>query len=138
LPFVVVVGAIVLVIAAPHFGPIFPSNQTDTGRNTFPGFLWIELTVMAVSLGCGLIYIVYDAFCTVRWGRSPGKAILHIRPLKTDGRPLGWGAALGRAGSYAASGLLSWVGMIDPLWCLWDENRQCLHDKIVSTIVVQD
>jgi uncharacterized RDD family membrane protein YckC len=28
--------------------------------------------------------------------------------------------------------------MLDPLWCVWDNNRQCLHDKAVGTIVVND
>ncbi|MDP9074374.1 MAG: RDD family protein [Actinomycetota bacterium] len=137
-PFVFVLGAIVLLIAAPHFGPLFPASTSDTGPAPFPGFLWLELTLVAVTLFSQVVYLFYDAFCTVRWGRTPGKAILHLRPVKVDGRPLGWGSALGRAGATAAAGFLSWLGLIDPLWCLWDENRQCLHDKIVSTIVVQD
>src|ERR1700728_2068787 len=30
------------------------------------------------------------------------------------------------------------IGLVDPLWCLWDENRQCLHDKVSDTIVIND
>lgn len=34
--------------------------------------------------------------------------------------------------------IVPWLGFLDPLWCLWDENRQCLHDKAADTIVVND
>jgi len=30
------------------------------------------------------------------------------------------------------------IGLLDPLWCLWDQNQQCVHDLAASTIVVQD
>jgi uncharacterized RDD family membrane protein YckC len=36
------------------------------------------------------------------------------------------------------SGLISWLGIINSLWCLWDPDRQCLHDKVADTIVVND
>jgi uncharacterized RDD family membrane protein YckC len=135
-----IVGAAV-VIAAPHFGPIFPtkdyssSSSSSTGT---PGFVWLELTIVAASVLAGFLYLFYDAFCTVRWGRTPGKAVLHIRPLKADGRPLGWGPALGREALYRLSAVIGIIGLLDSLWCLWDAERQCLHDKAVSTIVVQD
>jgi hypothetical protein len=28
--------------------------------------------------------------------------------------------------------------LLDVLWCLWDEERQCLHDKVASTVVVNE
>jgi hypothetical protein len=31
-----------------------------------------------------------------------------------------------------------YVGLLDPLWCLWDKPyRQCLHDKPAKTVVVK-
>jgi uncharacterized RDD family membrane protein YckC len=48
------------------------------------------------------------------------------------------GRSFARAILYAASGLLSYFGAVNYLWCLWDPNRQCLHDKVVGTIVVND
>jgi hypothetical protein len=30
-----------------------------------------------------------------------------------------------------------YIGLIDPLWCLWDTPyKQCLHDKPPKTVVV--
>jgi hypothetical protein len=48
------------------------------------------------------------------------------------------GQAFGRAALPAAAALFGWVGLLDDLWCLWDEDRQCLHDKIVKTMVIND
>ncbi len=52
--------------------------------------------------------------------------------------PLGAGAAVAREGLYGVCLGVGMIGLIDPLWCLWDGDRQCLHDKEVSMIVVQD
>jgi hypothetical protein len=30
------------------------------------------------------------------------------------------------------------IGLLDPLWCLWDANQQCLHDKVVDSVVIND
>jgi uncharacterized RDD family membrane protein YckC len=127
-----------VVLAAPHFGPLFPQDNSATGSGTVPGFAWLELTIVATAFVLGILFLLYQAFCTARWGRTPGKAILHIRALRSDGRPLGAGAALGREAIYAVCLGVGVVGLINPLWCLWDGNRQCLHDKVVSTIVVHD
>jgi uncharacterized RDD family membrane protein YckC len=143
LPVTALVIGVAVVVAAPHFGPIFPprdySSMSPASSSTrTPGFVWLELTIVVASLAAGFLYLFYDAFCTVRWGRTPGKAILHIRPLKSDGRPLTWGPALGREGLYRLSAVVGVIGLLDVLWCLWDSERQCLHDKAVSTIVVHD
>jgi uncharacterized RDD family membrane protein YckC len=139
LPVIAVVIGVAVAVAAPHFGPLFPStDNSSSSSNRTPGFVWLELTIVAASLVLGVLLLFYDAFCTVRWGRTPGKAVLHIRPLKADGRPLGWGPALGREAIYRLSGVVGIIGLLDVLWCLWDSERQCLHDKALSTIVVQD
>jgi uncharacterized RDD family membrane protein YckC len=138
LPVTALVIAGAIVGAAPHFGPLFPSSDNASSSNRTPGFVWLELTIVVASLALGVLFLFYDAFCTVRWGRTPGKAVLHIRPLKSDGRRLGWGPALGREALFRLSGVIGIIGLLDPLWCVWDAQRQCLHDKAVSTIVVQD
>jgi uncharacterized RDD family membrane protein YckC len=139
LPVTLTATIVAVVLAAPHYGPLFPpQDNSSTGTGPVPGFLWLELTVVATSLVLGGLFLLYQAYCTVHWGRTPGKAILHIRPLKTDGRPVGAGAAVGREALYDLSLVVGMIGLIDPLWCLWDGDRQCLHDKVLSTIVVQD
>jgi len=64
---------------------------------------------------------------------------MHIRPIQVaDRATLGFLRALGRAGAVAMASALSWIGLIDYLWCLRDANGQCVHDKIVDTVVVTD
>jgi uncharacterized RDD family membrane protein YckC len=134
-----VLVSITLAIAAPHFGPIFPTISNDPNATVpLPGFVWIYVTVFGCLLATGIIMIFYEAIFTVRYGRTLGKAWLHIRPVRTDGHPLGWGSAFGRVTIYYLFGFASWIGLIDPLWCLWDENHQCLHDKAASTLVIND
>lgn len=140
LPAFALILGVTLAIAAPHFGPIFPkvyANQTDEPVPV-PGFLWIYLCVFGSVLATGLVMILYESMMTVRYGRTLGKAWLHIRPVQLDGTPLGPGRAFGRVAIYWLTGFASWLGVLDPLWCLWDDKRQCLHDKVAGTIVIND
>jgi uncharacterized RDD family membrane protein YckC len=148
LPVTAALIAIGVLLTAPHYGPLFPSNQACSAqsaaygcpvKNPFPGFLWLELTIVLASLAASAIYVIADAAITSHWHRTPGKAIMHIRPIHVPDRAaLGFWRALGRAAAIAGAGLLSWIGLLDYLWCLWDPNGQCVHDKIVDTVVVTD
>ncbi len=68
-------------------------------------------------------------------GRTVGKLLTRMRVLRLDGQRFTWWAALERSGGYVAglaTGLLGFVQIF------WDRNRQCVHDKIVGTVVVMD
>jgi uncharacterized RDD family membrane protein YckC len=139
LPVLGILVAIAVVLIAPHAGPIFPRvHPNASGTQPVPGFVWIELGVLGASVATGLVLVAYETIATARYGRTLGKAWLGIRPLRTNGNHLGWGRAFGRVAIYWLAGALNWVGALDPLWCLWDENRQCLHDKVVDTVVIND
>jgi len=140
LPVLATLAGVAVALVAPHVGPLFPValNNNSDARLPTPGILWIELTVFGAAFVTGLVAVVYEAVATARYGRTLGKMWLQIRPLRIDGGPLGSGRAFGRAGLYWLSSVLGWVGILNPLWCLWDADRQCLHDKIVRTIVVND
>lgn len=137
LPTALVLAGIVLAFAGPHLGQMFPPANGDPNAPP-PGIVWVILIGFGSTLVAGVLFVVYDAVSTVKFGRSLGKRWVHIRVLRTDGTPLTWGRAFGRAAIYWASGFLSWIGLIDPLWCCWDENVQCLHDKAAGAIVVRD
>jgi uncharacterized RDD family membrane protein YckC len=80
----------------------------------------------------------YETVGVAKFGRTLGMAWLHIRPVRVDGAPLGWGRALARAVIFSVAGFLGWIGLLDPLWCLWDDRRQCLHDKVADSIMIND
>ncbi|HUI02049.1 MAG TPA: RDD family protein [Acidimicrobiales bacterium] len=128
-----------LAIAAPHFGPIFPTYPPyDNGSHPPPGILWVYVDVFACVLAMGLVLVAYETVTTIRYGRTVGKAWMHIRPLRVDGAALNPGRAFGRVALYWVSMFFGWLGLLDPAWCLWDPVQQCLHDKVVDTIVVND
>jgi len=139
LPVLALFVVIAVILVAPHAGPLFPRNDTDQyGPSPTPGIVWIYLAVIACVVATGVVMVIYEGVATARYGRTLGKAWLRIRPVRIDGSPLGWGRSFGRISIYWISGFLSWVGLLDPLWCLWDANQQCLHDKVVGSLVIND
>ena len=138
LPVVAALVALAVVLVAPHAGPMFPTAPDGRVPTRTPGFVWVELAVLGALVASGAVMIAYETVATARYGRTLGKAWLHIRPLRTDGAAPGWGRSFGRAALQGVAGIFSWIGLLDPLWCLWDDSRQCLHDKVAGTIVVND
>ena len=72
------------------------------------------------------------------YGRTLGKRWLKIRPVMLDGQALGWGRSFGRAAAEWFASALGWIGLVNYLWCLWDANTQCVHDKVAGTLVIND
>lgn len=78
-----------------------------------------------------------------RNGQSPGKQMLGIAVIREDGQEVTFGWALwrqvvvigllfGTVFSFFTGGIILFI---DYLWPLWDEKRQCLHDKMVASRV---
>ncbi len=133
--------AAAIALEAPHIGPLFPTTNGNPGAPVpFPGIFAIEFTVIGVLFVTSLLWYLYEVVATARYGRTLGKAWMHIRPVRLDGTPVGWGSASGRAAISWVAGCFasSWVGLVDPLFCCWDPIQQCLHDKVAGTIVITD
>jgi uncharacterized RDD family membrane protein YckC len=85
---------------------------------------------------------VYEVELPFRYhGQTPGKRIMKIAiaPLE-PGAPLRRGQLTYRMLMTQLFNLLGscYVGLLDPLWCLWDKPyKQCLHDKGPKTVVVR-
>ena len=81
---------------------------------------------------------------TLSRGQTPGKQLLGIRVMRTDGTASDWGWTFIRellVKEILFRGI-AWLtvigGLLDLLWAFWDKDRQTLHDKIVKTVVVDD
>ncbi|GAA4930611.1 putative RDD family membrane protein YckC [Nonomuraea thailandensis] len=87
----------------------------------------------------GLFVATYSQVTTSRWGGTPGKLICRLRVVAVrDGGPLGYGRALLRHVSHVVMWTLPVLSLLNVAYCLWDRPlRQCLHDKIVSSVVVR-
>src|SRR5439155_11146488 len=79
--------------------------------------------------------LYFTAALALMGGRTPGKRLLGVRVVRLDGQPMTWWSSWGRYGGYAASAVTGLMGFAE---CLWDRNRQCLHDKAAATVVVRE
>jgi uncharacterized RDD family membrane protein YckC len=79
-----------------------------------------------------LVHVLYDIGFWLLAGQTPGKRVLGLRVVRTDGTRLRFGNALRREIGY----LVSYILYLGFLWILFDNRRQGWHDKIAGTIVV--
>ncbi|HEU4759506.1 MAG TPA: RDD family protein [Dehalococcoidia bacterium] len=68
-------------------------------------------------------------------GQNPGKAVVGIRVIRTNGDSVRTGGMFVRGLAGVLAGLIPLY--LDDLWILWDRDAQTLHDKLVNTVVVR-
>jgi uncharacterized RDD family membrane protein YckC len=112
----------------------FSGTKSDPGLGVFV----LEIGVYGLIIIEGALQVLYETMAIGRYGRTLGKACMHIRPLCEDGGKVTMTRAFFRSLCAYMAWFINCLGLLDPLWCLWDQGRQCLHDKIASTIVVND
>lgn len=93
---------------------------------------------LAGNTGYGISFLVGLAYNWYFWtrnnGQTPGKSLLKIKVIKTDGSPISDTDAILRWIGYYINSAVILIGW---LWALWDENKQGWHDKIANTYVVK-
>lgn len=92
----------------------------------------IELSVVFVALIPILVISYFVGFWSLT-GRTPGKWVLGLRVIGSDGEPPRLGRSFIRLFGYVVSALALWVGY---LWVLVDNDRQAWHDHMARTWVV--
>lgn len=81
------------------------------------------------------VYLYLRALATR--GQTWGRKIAGVRVVDAaTGGPPGWGKAIGR--TLFASFVSANVCYLGYLWMLWDSQRQTWHDKVASTLVLED
>ncbi len=111
----IVVGIVGAILSAIHLGVL-------------TALLFLLLYVAAV------VYMPY--FWVTRAGQTIGMQSMHIKVVKTDGGPITVGTAVLRVIGFIVDNIIFGLP-IGLLWCLWDPQKQCWHDKIASTLVVR-
>jgi len=97
---------------------------------------FITITRWAIAfIGSGFLFAIYSISMWLLVDKTLGQALLGLRVLRTDGRPLTLGPAVRRILGYYVSFLALFIGF---LWVLVDDRRQGWHDKIADTVVVYD
>lgn len=93
--------------------------------------------LLARAFGIAWVLVVpvaYVALSQGTAGRTLGKWLLGIRVVGEDGRPIGYGRALGRAVAWGVSAGLLGLGF---LVAAVREDRRALHDLVAGTRVVR-
>ncbi|MBZ0299461.1 MAG: RDD family protein [Anaerolineae bacterium] len=118
------------------FGSRFVAYLIDGFVISLVGGLVVGTTRHAESFALSTLvgFIYYWYFWTQRDGQTPGKAIMHIRVIKTSGEPMTAGDVIVRMVGYWISGMFFALGF---LWAAFDSRGQGWHDKIAGTYVVE-
>jgi uncharacterized RDD family membrane protein YckC len=88
------------------------------------------LLMVAFYLFLSIAYFTY--FHGVN-GRTPGKMLLGLQVLSTEGNRINFGIAFLRSVGYFVSAAILNIGFI---WAAFDRRKQSWHDKIAGTVVI--
>lgn len=86
----------------------------------------------AISALISFLFFWY--FCTRNDGQTPGKAMMRIKIVKTNGEPMTSGDVILRLIGYWVSSVCLGLGFI---WAAFDSKGQAWHDKMAGTYVVE-
>jgi len=94
------------------------------------------LEVLAIKFGYGFGWagVYFTLFTYLLNGQTPGKFVFRIKVVQLDGQRLSVWSSFARYGGYAASVVTGLAGFLQ---IYWDPNRQGLHDKVSSTVVIR-
>lgn len=123
-----ILGLIVGVIYGVANGVSSGNNNQATGA----AFTGVQLLIYLLALVLSVGYFIYF------WGRGQTLAmrLFHLRVADaTTGQPIGYGRAALRYVGYLLSAIVCYIGLI---WAAFDSRKQGWHDKIASTVVLQD
>ena len=131
-----VILAIVLALAvASSQDEAFTQAQEDQNNEN------IAIAAIAgFALGFYPVQLAYYTIANAKGG-GWGKRIVGLRILRQrDGALPGYGTGFLRTIAPSLIGLVPLVSYIlvplNYLWCIWDSQKQCWHDKMAGTIVV--
>lgn len=120
---------IVIATAAACFG--LETLKTGSGETA----IITSLIVSGVILLIGLVTIGYFIYFEGTWqGQTPGKKLVRIRVVETNGQPVGWSSVFIR-------NLLRIVDMlclIGALFILFNKNERRIGDLAANTLVIRE
>ncbi len=93
-------------------------------------FVFSKLDAAILAATLGLFYTQYFTLFMLFGGATPGMSWRGLHLASFNGGPPSPGALAWRSFGYFISAAALMMGF---LWCLWDEDRLCWHDRISQT-----
>ena len=98
-----------------------------------------DVAIAKKEIPAGTVLEDADGRIEVRQDIKPGHKVARRtrrtgEAVRRYGQPIGFGMAFVRRICHFVDGIICYIGF---LWPLWDEKKQTIADKIVSTVVVQ-
>lgn len=88
---------------------------------------------LLANLGLTLVQFAYKVFFNGKYGATPGKLVVGLKIVRTDGSGLGYGLATGRLFAEFISAIIFGIGYII---AAFDPEKRSLHDRICNTRVI--
>jgi uncharacterized RDD family membrane protein YckC len=107
----------------------FTQNPGQWSAEPIAPFLTLFLQFGMIALQVG-----YQTFFVGKFGATPGKMVCKLKIVMSDGSPVSYGRAAGRAFAEMLSGMICYIGY---LMVPFDAQKRALHDHICNTRVVQ-
>jgi uncharacterized RDD family membrane protein YckC len=124
IPMVIVMGiSVPAMVRSAQTGEIDPSST------------WIFFLPGLVGLLTAILSIAYPIYFWVSRGATPGKSLLRLEVVTTDGKsPIGMKSAVLRLVGYMINGFTFGIGF---LLIALSEDKRGLHDRIAETAVMR-
>lgn len=106
--------------------PMFSLEQPEINLRYV--LIVIGFTILSVAMA-----VTYEVYFIWRYAATPGKMVLGLRILRSDGTPVTFWRAVGRYFATWLSMLTLYIGFI---MAAFDDQKRTLHDHICDTRVV--
>jgi uncharacterized RDD family membrane protein YckC len=110
------------------------SDGNTTNCSTLTGFGWFMIVLAyVIPIILGLAYTIWNyGYRQGTTGSSIGKSVLKFKVVsEATGQPIGFGMSILRQIAHIVDSIICNIGYLFPLW---DQKRQTLADKIMSTV----
>jgi len=132
------VGIVIFSIFGIVGGALGSAGAEDAGAvSTLFGGGMCCIVFVLFPLATLLIGAYNKVYLVSKRGASIGQGVMKLKVVNERGELLPIGTALLRLLAQIGLAFVPIGGLLDLLWPLWDEKRQTLHDKAVSSFVIK-
>lgn len=93
------------------------------------------LMIAFVFVPSVVLYSFYRVLCTMKWGKTLGKALMGLEVVTEDGKALSFKRTFFR--EIIGNSLNAFSFRASQLWSLYDEKSQTWYDLLAGTLVVR-